>query len=35
MNAEFKFDLDPATTKDNRLGTKEFFTEEDNGLDKE
>jgi phage N-6-adenine-methyltransferase len=35
LNEEFHFDLDPCTTKDNPLGTKRFYTKEDDGLEKE
>lgn len=34
LDEEFHFDLDPCTTKDNPLGTKWFFTKEDDGLKK-
>lgn len=32
LNAEFNFILDPATTADNPLGTKHFYTKENDGL---
>ena len=32
LNAEFEFMTDPCTTPDNPLGTKIFYTKEDNGL---
>ncbi len=34
LDAEFHFQLDAATTKDNPLGTKYFYTEEDDALSK-
>jgi|SRR5215212_564678 len=35
LHVEFNFQLDPCTTKDNPLGTKRFYTKEDNGLEKD
>jgi phage N-6-adenine-methyltransferase len=32
LNNEFHFDLDPCATKDNNLGTPDFFTKEYDGL---
>ena len=34
LNAEFHFELDVATTADNPLGTKYFYTKEDDALSK-
>jgi phage N-6-adenine-methyltransferase len=35
LNRRYNFRLDPATTSDNPLDTKFFYTQADNGLDKD
>lgn len=32
LNAQYNFELDPATTEDNVLGTKYFYTKSNDGL---
>ncbi len=35
LNKKFRFTLDPCTDKNNWLGTKKYYTKEDNGLEQD